>query len=107
MDNFRLIIEHPEYAILMWGIVSAAAGYYLYQDKLTRWMNQRKIEAWHQERRKCPVCGKKMVPAITKAESKKVWCCSNWQKCKTYIEHHTGERLSAAEIERTDGKAAL
>ena len=107
MENFALLLKYPKTALFIWLIFSVAIWLFYYQNHVARWMNQRKLEAWHQERRKCPVCGKKMVPTITKAESKKVWCCSNWQKCKTYIEHHTGERLSAAEIERTDGKAAL
>jgi len=107
MENFALLLKYPKLALLTWLVFSVVMWLFWYQNEVARWLNERKLEAWHQERRKCPVCGKKMIPAVTKAESKKVWCCSNWQKCKTYIEHHTGERLSAAEIERTDGKAAL
>lgn len=89
-------------------ILSAVLAFFQYRNKsVKRWLMQRKLEAWHEEKRKCPTCGKRMNPTITKAESKKVWCCSQWQTCKTYIEHQTGRRLSAAEVERTDGKRAL
>jgi ribosomal protein L37AE/L43A len=107
MGDFELLLKYPKLALLTWLVFSVVMWLFWYQNEVARWLNERKLEAWHQERRKCPVCGKRMFAAVTKAESKKVWCCSNWQKCKTYIEHHTGERLSAAEIERTDGKAAL
>ena len=63
------------------------------------WMMERKIEPWTAEKVKCPSCGKGMIAGITKATNKKIWYCPEWQKCKTYLEHHTGERLPAAEIE--------
>lgn len=89
-------------------ILSIVLAFFQYRNKsVSRWMMQRRLEAWHEEKRRCPTCGKIMIPTITKAERKKVWCCSAWQTCKTYLEHHTGQRLSAAEVERTEGKRAL
>lgn len=87
----------PTIAGAVLGLI-AMFSWYLYDTRDKSWVNQK---------RKCPVCKKRMIPTISKSENKKIWCCSNWKQCKTYIEHHTGERLSAAEVERTDGKAAL
>ena len=84
------------------GLIITVAGYiYAQRSKdVGRWMNQRRIPAWDEESKYCPSCGKKMKPATTKADKRKVWFCQDWQSCKTYIDHITGEKIPAGMIER-------
>ena len=70
-------------------------------------MKQRRIPSWDEDKKNCPSCGKKMKPATKRTDGKKVWFCQDWRSCQTYIEHVTGERLPAAEVERTDGRSDL
>lgn len=69
------------------------------------------LTAWHlynsSKGKRCPACKKKMILTVSKTNQRKIWCCSQWRKCKTYIDYYTEDRIPAVEVERTGGRKAL
>lgn len=80
------------------GIILSVSWAIYERGKVARWMNQRKLKAWNEEQRACPVCGAEMIPATREGTGEKVWYCKRWKECRTYLDAKTGRRIEEREL---------
>lgn len=79
--------------VIIMGIALLITFIFTYKggNKVGKWMNERRLEAWNAERVICPQCGKIMKPGERKKDGMKLWYCSSYPKC-TYVIDNQGRK---------------